>query len=416
MIKLNDPGVLQGYYKDNNIKGNKVSDNNKTEKKDNEKKEESFYSILLTKSERPKDIKDNVKNKAEYNAIDKDVKRAKKNPQGKLNRKVLVTNTDYSVKRGELKKGVRDTKRLEIAKLFGKIFKDKNKNTNNNRDLQDKNKSFKLRNNTKKVLLSKRTFALKKIIKRKKVSHFKNVTVKTDKKSDKLKIQSGVKELKDKIKVSKLYVKSIKKKIVVHNQKVEQENNVSFNGHKNEPVVLNKQEKGNVLNLDAVFITKKYDHNVPELVKTDGYIIQRNADEIFSEVVKHFSFVVNKGGGEAKILLTPPELGTIKMSVKLSDGKVSTAFFVDNPTVKEIIDSKLLVLQQNLLEQGFQLGSFEVSVKDQSTNLNNFAEAKNNRGSIKKVVLGEDIEDLSGELIQSIESVPWMSNFINIQV
>ncbi len=171
--------------------------------------------------------------------------------------------------------------------------------------------------------------------------------------------------------------------------------------------------KGEGFTADFLSVTRRYDMHVPELMRGDGYIIQRNADEIFSEIVKHFSYFVNRGGGEAKLILNPPELGTLKMSVKLHNGRVSTFFIVDNPSIKEIIDSRLVVLQQNLLEQGFSLGEFDVGVRDNGADTKFFKEARSVKGVSVKGTSLENIENLEEG---DVTLVPWMSNYINIEV
>jgi len=168
---------------------------------------------------------------------------------------------------------------------------------------------------------------------------------------------------------------------------------------------------------DAFVISKKYDFHMLEVSgKTDNHI-HRTADEIFGDIVKHFTFVVKQGGGEAKISLYPPELGKIKMSIKLQNGKVSTFFLVDNPSVKEIIDARLNVLQQNLLDQGFSLGSFDVGVKDESGNLDDFKNFADDLGRKFGTQINQ-VNNISGEqdenMLQAV--LPWLSSYVNITV
>ena len=150
--------------------------------------------------------------------------------------------------------------------------------------------------------------------------------------------------------------------------------------------------------------------------KIDNHI-HRTADEIFGDIVKNFTFVVKQGGGEAKISLYPPELGKIKMSIKLQNGKVSTFFLVDNPSVKEIIDARLNVLQQNLLDQGFSLGSFDVGVKDESSNPDEFKNFAKDLGRRFDTQINQ-VNNISGEqgetMVQAV--LPWLSSYVNITV
>ena len=168
---------------------------------------------------------------------------------------------------------------------------------------------------------------------------------------------------------------------------------------------------------DMMMISKKYDFNIPEIAGKMDNLIHRTADELFGEIVKHFTFVVNRGGGEAKLSLYPPELGKIKMSIKLHNGKVSTFFLVDNQAVKEIIDARLNLLQQNLIDQGFSLGSFDVGVKDDSESLEGFKNFSKgiNRKTNESI---ESVDGVSGEPEEaaSYAVIPWLSSYINITV
>ena len=214
----------------------------------------------------------------------------------------------------------------------------------------------------------------------------------------------------------KLHLKG--KKQIQHNRIVKIDNSIS-NDSKKENTAGKSSIKDLNINFkdDALLVSKKYDFNIPEVATKTNNLIYRSADEIFGEIVKHFTFIVNRGGGEAKLSLYPPELGKIKMNIKLQNGKVSTFFLVDNQAVKEIIDARLNILQQNLIDQGFSLGSFDVGVRDESANLDNF---KSSERGLKGEgnVLFESIPDIAEIPDEAVNQavLPWLSSYINITV
>ncbi|MCK4803133.1 MAG: flagellar hook-length control protein FliK [Spirochaetes bacterium] len=161
------------------------------------------------------------------------------------------------------------------------------------------------------------------------------------------------------------------------------------------------------------FACLKYENNIPNTVTKPDYQIHRSADEIFNDIVKQFSMVVKKGGGEAKVVLQPEVLGQVKLSLKLYNNEVNTFMVVDNQAVKELIMSRLNILEQNLLEQGFSLGSFEVEVKDRNT------EPETAGKDVKKGPGINNIEDEDQDLEisrASMSGLPWISTVVNITV
>lgn len=160
---------------------------------------------------------------------------------------------------------------------------------------------------------------------------------------------------------------------------------------------------------ELITASVKYDSNVPRTPVKQVYQIHGNADEIFNDIVKKFSLVVKKGGGEARLVLQPEVLGQLKMKMSLNNHVVNTFMVVDNEAVKDLILGKLNILEQNLLQQGFNLGSFQVDVKDKNTGPGTSQdEAKN----------GHRIDDLDEEdsipEIEKSSGVPWISTIVNL--
>jgi flagellar hook-length control protein FliK len=183
------------------------------------------------------------------------------------------------------------------------------------------------------------------------------------------------------------------------------------------PKMVQKQESGSASKemihgeRDSALISEKYENNVPKVLSKTDYQIVKNTDEIFDEIVRQFSFVVKKGGGEANIVLQPDILGKLKLNLKLNQHEVHSVIIVDNQSVKDLIISKLNILEQSLLQQGFTLGSFHVEVNDSEAGLNT------EEHEIEKALkMSRDIDSDKEAVMNHVVMITpeWLSTIINV--
>jgi hypothetical protein len=158
----------------------------------------------------------------------------------------------------------------------------------------------------------------------------------------------------------------------------------------------------------------RYESTSLRVSSAPDYQIARNTDEYINEIVRQMTLVARKGGGEARISLKPDFLGGIKLNLRLDHGEVSSFILVENPAVKDLILSRLNVLEQGLLQHGLSLGSFQVEVKDGGGG----ARAEGQDGGKRP---GVSIE--TGRAEEAVEpapfaaaGLPWMSTIVNITV
>jgi flagellar hook-length control protein FliK len=167
--------------------------------------------------------------------------------------------------------------------------------------------------------------------------------------------------------------------------------------------VLSKYE-GSVKTIDM----KPHYHNVQN---GDGLF----ADGNFDEIVRQFTLLMRKGGGEAKLLLQPEHLGSLKLRIQVDSGEVATSILVDNQAVKDLILSRLNILEESLLEKGFDLSSFDVGVKsengDAETALGTTAGKKSGHSVVESIPMEDEVA-AAGETAK----LPWMSTRVNITV
>jgi flagellar hook-length control protein FliK len=148
--------------------------------------------------------------------------------------------------------------------------------------------------------------------------------------------------------------------------------------------------------------------NTPNIGSTDGN---------FEEIVRQFTILVRKGGGEARMVLQPENLGSLKLKIQLDRGEIATSILVDNQAVKDLILSRLNILEEGLLKHGFDLGSFEVGVRGESgadEQARSDRAAQDGKGSgLAAVQPGDD--GMYPDALQA-QQLPWISTRVNITV
>lgn len=90
-----------------------------------------------------------------------------------------------------------------------------------------------------------------------------------------------------------------------------------------------------------------------------------NAEQmrLIQRVAKSFQAAHN-GDGELRLRLSPPELGALKLEIKLQSGVMTARVEAETSTAKSIILENLPVLKERLAEQGIQVEKFDVDLMD----------------------------------------------------
>jgi len=161
---------------------------------------------------------------------------------------------------------------------------------------------------------------------------------------------------------------------------------------------------------DLTVASERYEQSVPRLVMNQHPPVSKSTDEIFNEIVRQFSLTVKNGGGEARVVLQPEILGKIKMDLKLNDHRINSLFVVENQSIKDLIMSKLNILENSLLQQGFSLGSFQVEVREK-----NMGMQTSEQGLTHKNRSGYGGDDEQENLIPASSfTLPWISTVVNV--
>jgi flagellar hook-length control protein FliK len=74
------------------------------------------------------------------------------------------------------------------------------------------------------------------------------------------------------------------------------------------------------------------------------------------------------GGGELRLRLSPPELGSLRLHLKLGGDALTARIEVETAAARSILLDNLPVLRGRLAEQGFRVEQFDVDLADQHSN------------------------------------------------
>lgn len=77
------------------------------------------------------------------------------------------------------------------------------------------------------------------------------------------------------------------------------------------------------------------------------------------------------GGGQVRLRLHPPELGSLQMSLRMEAGQVYAKLEVESTTARDALLNNVQVLKDRMAEQGMQVAAFEVEVSTDSSGLGN---------------------------------------------
>lgn len=69
-------------------------------------------------------------------------------------------------------------------------------------------------------------------------------------------------------------------------------------------------------------------------------------------------------GGDLRLRLSPPELGSLRLQVRLTDGALSARIEADNPAAKQVLIDHLPALRERLAEQNIRVERFDVDLSN----------------------------------------------------
>lgn len=95
--------------------------------------------------------------------------------------------------------------------------------------------------------------------------------------------------------------------------------------------------------------------------------------EIVDQVVERIKVTLSPDTKSMELQLNPENLGRVNVSVIAKNGEMTASFTVENQLAKEALESQLMVLKENLNEQGIKVDAIEVTVAQQGLSQNDFS-------------------------------------------
>jgi len=123
------------------------------------------------------------------------------------------------------------------------------------------------------------------------------------------------------------------------------------------------------------------------------------------EVADKLVWMVGRQEQRAELVLNPPQLGRIEVSLSMSDGQTSALFVSANPAVRDALEAALPRLREILADAGVSLGQTQVGGgSGNSDSSTNNAENRDNSGR------GLSNDDLASgnEVLRQLDAPQWL--------
>lgn len=133
--------------------------------------------------------------------------------------------------------------------------------------------------------------------------------------------------------------------------------------------------------------TARADQSRTEAVRYSAgtHITAHQEAKLVQRVLRGVEQLAN-GGGQVRLRLHPPELGSLQMSLRMEAGQVFAKLEVENTTARDALLNNVQTLKDRMAEQGMKVAAFEVEVSTDSSgsgtaNSNTQSEGKSGRDS-----------------------------------
>jgi len=125
------------------------------------------------------------------------------------------------------------------------------------------------------------------------------------------------------------------------------------------------------------------------------------------EVADKLVWMVGRQEQRAELVLNPPQMGRVEVSLSMSNGQTSALFVSANPAVRDALEAALPRLREILADAGISLGQTQVGAdngNDAGNSSTNNAENRDNSGR------GLSNDDLASgnEVLRQLEAPQWL--------
>lgn len=117
-------------------------------------------------------------------------------------------------------------------------------------------------------------------------------------------------------------------------------------------------------------IVNHFTNAVNEAFEMQGLDERINPVQIIEQIVEAAKITLNQQVTTMELLLNPESLGKINMTISVKEGVVTAALAAQNEAAKQAIESQLVILKENLNNQGLKVEAVEVTVESHAFDAN----------------------------------------------
>lgn len=122
------------------------------------------------------------------------------------------------------------------------------------------------------------------------------------------------------------------------------------------------------------------------LGKTQIPVAQVDVEKIIQQINDHLKIQIKDGVTQMQMELHPASLGTVNLQIASKNGAITAAFTAQNEAVKQVLESQVVVLRENLEQAGVKVEAIEVTVESHAfeRNLQQQGQSGNGEEQTKK--------------------------------
>lgn len=164
---------------------------------------------------------------------------------------------------------------------------------------------------------------------------------------------------------------------------VEEESGSTTNSQSSQGETNTSKDNNNIL--DTIMNNLAGINNENPLNLTEAMTKVSEIRDIVNQIVEQIKILIKPDQTSMEMNLNPENLGKLHLSVVSKEGVLTAQFTTSNQAVKEVIESQMVFLKENLSNQGLKVDAIEVTVSNFEFSGSNEAQNGNdNQGNSKK--------------------------------
>jgi flagellar hook-length control protein FliK len=93
-------------------------------------------------------------------------------------------------------------------------------------------------------------------------------------------------------------------------------------------------------------------------------ITSADQNRFLQRVARAFAAVQQRGGGPLRLRLSPPELGSLRVEIRVEGGLLSARLEAETAMARALLLDNVTTLQERLADQGIRVQQFDVDLMD----------------------------------------------------